>query len=83
MPDATSTREMLEALRGIGFVEASRHGSHLMLRHQKTGLLVTLPTDRAYVPLVYMRAILQQLINYRIETPEELRRVFHILEPSL
>lgn len=75
MPKRLSTREFVNALRAMGFVEKAKAGSHLMLRHHRTGLLVTLPTDRAFVPIVHIRAITEQLRNYRITTPEEFRRV--------
>jgi predicted RNA binding protein YcfA (HicA-like mRNA interferase family) len=75
MRNAISPHEMVNALRGIGFVDASRRSGHLVLRHQKTGLLVTLPTDRPYVPLVHIRAIMQQLVNYKIDLPEKLREL--------
>jgi|NGEPerStandDraft_6_1074524.scaffolds.fasta_scaffold276178_2 predicted RNA binding protein YcfA (HicA-like mRNA interferase family) len=75
MPRQISTRELVDALRATGFVEKSKSGSHLMFRHERTGLLVTIPTDRPFVPLVHLRNISQQLHNYRINPPPEIRRM--------
>ena len=69
MADRISTRNLVNAMRAVGFVDKSRYGSHLVLRHQSTGLLLTIPTDRSFVPVVHIQAIKQQLRNYRIEVP--------------
>jgi predicted RNA binding protein YcfA (HicA-like mRNA interferase family) len=65
MPDAAVRKEeLVRALKRYGFNE-TRTKSHLVFRHDETGLIVTLPATRI-VPRVYLRAILTQLSNYNI-----------------
>jgi predicted RNA binding protein YcfA (HicA-like mRNA interferase family) len=65
-----SVRDLVEKLRSLGFVNQTKSGSHLVLRHSRSGLLLTVPTDRPFVPLVHVRAIQEQLRNYRISFDE-------------
>jgi predicted RNA binding protein YcfA (HicA-like mRNA interferase family) len=73
-----STRELLVALKSIGFVEKKRVSSHLIVQHPDTGLILTLPTSVKHVPLVHLSAIRRQLLNYRIEVPKQVRAMLNL-----
>jgi predicted RNA binding protein YcfA (HicA-like mRNA interferase family) len=67
-----STRDFLRALQKLGFVETRPpEGSHMLLRHPDSGLLVTVPTSRSEIPLAMRYGIERQMENFRIITREK------------
>jgi predicted RNA binding protein YcfA (HicA-like mRNA interferase family) len=62
---------LVSVLRKLGF-EERRSGSHGVFRHSQTGLLVTLPMARKDVPVVYLKAVLKQIIDRGIMSEDDL-----------
>ena len=61
---AVSAQELTTLMKKFGFAE-NRRGSHTIMKHDKTGLVVTLPSTRE-IPKVYLRDIGSQLRNFKI-----------------
>lgn len=76
MPDSVRTQELAKALKHSGFSE-TRKGSHMVFRHGKTGLIVTLPAKTDKVPQVYLRSILRQLSNYNISHDDDVDKLLN------
>ena len=67
-----STRDFLRALQKLGFVEARPpNGSHMLLQHPNSGLVVTVPTSRSEIPPAMLYGIERQMENFRIITKEK------------
>jgi predicted RNA binding protein YcfA (HicA-like mRNA interferase family) len=69
---AVSTRHFLSALRKLGFIETRPpKGSHMLLQHPDSGLVVTVPTSRSEIPPAMQSGIERQMENFRIITREK------------
>jgi predicted RNA binding protein YcfA (HicA-like mRNA interferase family) len=64
----------MRVMKGLGFQEVRRAGSHLIYRHGASGLVVTLPGSRPKVPMAIAMAIIRQMENYQISSREEILR---------
>jgi predicted RNA binding protein YcfA (HicA-like mRNA interferase family) len=64
--NGVTTRELVNALRDLNFVERERRGDHVMFAHKDKGVLVTVPTSHQFVPLVHLRAIEKSLEGFDI-----------------
>lgn len=64
--NGVTTRELLSVLKDLNFVERERRGSHVMFAHKDKGVVVTVPTSRHFVPLVYLRTIEKLLDGFDI-----------------
>lgn len=54
------SREIVAALKKAGWVEARQRGSHLQLKHEDRGGLVTIPIHPKPLPQGTLRAIIRQ-----------------------
>ena len=69
---SVSARDFLGALLKLGFVEKRpSKGSHMLLQHSDSGLVVTIPTSRSEIPPTILYAIERQMENFRIITREK------------
>jgi len=69
------TKDLIKILKKFGFVgKRTKHG-HTIFAHAKTGLVVTLPTNRTEVPSVYLRSIERQIGNFNIASDHEFERM--------
>ena len=71
------TRNLIRALQQMGFVASGRRGTHAIFRHAGTGLVITLPTNRDEIPLVYLRSIERQIGNFDIVSDDELQKLLY------
>ena len=72
MRKSVSTKDLLKALQKVGFAQTRlSKGSHVLLRHQDSGLVVTVPTSRSDVPPVIFFAIERQMENFGVITKEK------------
>jgi predicted RNA binding protein YcfA (HicA-like mRNA interferase family) len=67
--NVVTTRNLVNVLRDLNFVERERRGSHVMFAHRNKGVVVTVPTARQFVPLVHLRAIERSLEGFNIISP--------------
>ena len=63
-------RRLVAALKTLGFVER-RMGSHGIFKQPETGLIITLPMARKDVPVVYLKAVLKQIVNRGIVSEDD------------
>jgi predicted RNA binding protein YcfA (HicA-like mRNA interferase family) len=68
--DRVSTRDLVDTLRRLGFSEKRRQGSHVIFEHKKTGYMVTVATNRPFVPLIVLRTIQRGLEYHNILSPK-------------
>ena len=61
----------MRVIKGLGFQELRRSGSHLIYRHSESGLVITLPDGRSKVPMGIAMAVIRQIENYEISSREE------------
>lgn len=79
MPSKQVTaREMVEALRKLGFRESAKRGDHVLFQHPKSGVILSLPTGERHVRLVVIRAIERSLENFDIVSPNGFRKMLNI-----
>jgi predicted RNA binding protein YcfA (HicA-like mRNA interferase family) len=72
--NGVTTRELVNVLRDLDFVERERRGSHVMFAHKHKGVMVTVPTSRQFVPLVHLRAIEKSLEGFNIISPAKFEK---------
>lgn len=63
-------KALVAALKQLGFVER-RMGSHGIFSQPENGLIVTLPMGRKDVPVVYLKAILKQIVDRGIMAEDD------------
>lgn len=68
--DRVSTRNLVHALRKLGFSEKQKLGSHVIFEHKNTGFILTVATDRSFVPLIVLRTIKRSLEYHNIIPPK-------------
>lgn len=68
---AVSTKDILRVMRKLGFVDRTSKGSHLVLQHLASGLVVAIPVSRSEVPLAILNGIERQMENFQIITREK------------
>jgi predicted RNA binding protein YcfA (HicA-like mRNA interferase family) len=76
--DRVTPRNLATALRKLGFVDSARKGSHHLFRHQSTGLIVSLPTGRPFVPIFVVRAIQRSLELHKIIAPSNFQEMLDV-----
>ena len=76
------TKHLVRTLEQLGFVATNGDAGHAIFRHEKTGLVVTLPTNLDEIPLVYLRSIELQLGNFNIVPDDKFQRLLYSGHPS-
>ena len=69
-------RELIRVLERMGFVLMNRAGSHVLMRHSKKNLVVTVPDGPGPLRPSTLQAILRQIQNFNIATRAELAAKF-------
>ena len=75
------TKDLVRALRKLGFVVESQKGSHTIFRHED-GAVVTIPTGRKEFPAVFLNAVIGQAIARDLATSDEVLRLLKAKCPS-
>jgi predicted RNA binding protein YcfA (HicA-like mRNA interferase family) len=65
-------RDLLRVMEGLGFLEVRHSGSHVIYKHNGSGLVVTLPGGRRKIPMGIALAIIRQIENYEISSREDI-----------
>ena len=71
------TKHFIKVLGQLGFVATRTKGSHTVFRHKDTGLLITIPSARSEIPLVYLRSIERQISNFNIVSDDRLQKLLY------
>lgn len=68
-------------LEQLGFTEVRGAGSHLVLKHPSTGLMLSIPQTGGKLSPVHLRTVESQLLNFHIVSEQKwnqmLRRNAH------
>jgi predicted RNA binding protein YcfA (HicA-like mRNA interferase family) len=73
-----SPRDLSAVLKQLGFREAVKKGSHVLFRHQRTNLIVSVPTGQPFVPLVVIRTIIRSLDYHEIASPRRFAEMLDV-----
>lgn len=68
MSKAVTFKQLRETLTGFGFESAQNRGSHVIFRHAKTGVVLTVPNTGRIVRPIYVSNAGRQIANSGIAT---------------
>ena len=86
MDKPVKTENLLRTLSDLGFI-SERRGAHLILRHEQSETLVTLPAEEIDVAPIFLKTIARQVSNTGIMTADAFanrleRQDVRVPEPS-
>jgi predicted RNA binding protein YcfA (HicA-like mRNA interferase family) len=67
MSKMVTFKQLQKTLNGFGF-ESQQHGSHVIFRHSKTGVVLTVPNTERTVRPIYVSSAARQIANSGIAT---------------
>lgn len=68
MPRKVTFDQLRKTLDGFGFESQQRRGGHVIFRHPKTGVVLTVPNLEATVRPIYVSTAAHQIVSSGIAT---------------
>lgn len=69
------TEKFIRALKSLGFVSVRSSGSHMILKHTKNELIITISTGERELRPVYVKAISEQILGAGLITKSALEKL--------